>query len=452
MDSKLTTQNSKLKVWLVTDVFPPGSGGSGWSTYYLGRVLAERGHLVRVLRPHYGEGVARAALRVVEYGGLTVEEVLVPRAPGWAARMGAGKTWVERTATCLLTRHMVRAASRGEVDIIHGQHMVSALAASRAARQARKMGVRVASLGTVRDYWPLCPVSTRLFTGIDGEPFECEDCHRLVAYMKCVRRAKGGGSGSYPPAFLRWVRAARASRELGRCDAVIAVSEYVRGQLEKSGRVPGGKLVTIPNMVDLPSVDKALHGEWPLQDLTPGDPFLLFVGKWDLNKGAQVLPEAVEQLGVKLPVVLAGEGPLRDSIAAEAGRRGLDFRFHTWLDNAAVIRLMHHATALLFPSAWQEPLSRVLLEGCAAGAAIVTLDTGGTGDVIVHSESGWLAHDMRSFAEGIRQVAGDDVLNQHLRSGARRRAEDKFAATHVVARVETLYRRLLGYEDMKRET
>jgi glycogen(starch) synthase len=442
LNSEVRTQNSKLKVWLVTDVFPPGSGGSGWSTYYLGRALADRGHTVGVLRPRYGEGVARAALRVVEYGGVTVEEIFVPSAPSWARRIGAGKAWEERSATKLLTRHMVRATSRGEVDIIHGQHMVSAIVASRAARQARKLGVRVASLGTVRDYWPLCPVSTRLFTSVNAEPFECGECHRLAAYMKCVRRAKGG-IGGYPPALLRWVRAARAGRELGRCDAVIAVSDYVRGQLEKSSRVPESKLVTIPNMVDLPSVEVALQGDWPLTDLGPADEFLLFVGKWDLNKGAQMLPEAVEQSGVKLPVVLAGEGQLRDTIAADAARRGLDFRFHTWLDNDAVILLMQHASALLFPSAWQEPLSRVLLEGCAAGAAIVALDTGGTGDVIAQGESGWLAHDVESFAAGIRQVVRGDALNRRLRSAARHRAEEKFDSTHVAGRVETLYLRLL---------
>ena len=36
--------HTPLGVLLVTDVFPPGSGGSGWSTYYLGKALAERGH------------------------------------------------------------------------------------------------------------------------------------------------------------------------------------------------------------------------------------------------------------------------------------------------------------------------------------------------------------------------------------------------------------------------
>src|SRR5438128_5330851 len=108
---------------------------------------------------------------------------------------------------------------------------------------------------------------------------------------------------------------------------------------------------------------------------------------------------------------IAGDGPLRPSLEQDAQLRGLDFRFYDWLENDAVIKLMRQARALLFPSAWQEPLSRVLLEGCAAGAAIVALDTGGTGDAIVHRESGWLAQDRRGFVEGVRQVVGDDHLN-----------------------------------------
>jgi len=136
-NSKLKTQNSKLSIWLITDVFPPASGGSGWSTYYLGKALLERGHHVRVVRPRYGESVARPARRVVEYGGLPVEEVLVPAAPGWAVRLGMGKAWEERHAVHLLTRYIAGTANRGKIDIIHGQHMVSAIASSQAARLAR---------------------------------------------------------------------------------------------------------------------------------------------------------------------------------------------------------------------------------------------------------------------------------------------------------------------------
>jgi glycosyltransferase involved in cell wall biosynthesis len=167
------------------------------------------------------------------------------------------------------------------------------------------------------------------------------------------------------------------------------------------------------------------------------------VGKLDPNKGPQLLPSALAQANLDLPLVIAGDGPLRQHLAAAAASLGLDFRFYDWLDNVAVLLLMRRARALLFPSAWQEPLSRVLLEGCAAGAAIVALNTGGTSDILVHGQSGWLATSPQEFAQGIREVAQNDDLNARLRAGARRHAEEVFSAPVVSAQVEALYRSLL---------
>lgn len=435
------SSGQQLNVLLLTDVFPPGSGGSGWSTYYLGKALQERGHDVRIMRPRYGQGVARPARRNVKYGGLKVQEILVPEAPHWAGRLGISKALSERTACKLMSRY-AEAAVRSGTQVLHGQHAVSATAASVAARKAQSQGARVVSLATVRDYWPLCPTSTRLFTEPSGRTFECRECHHLGEYLSCVHRSRSHPLG-YGLAVARWQQTLAASRTLARCDNLIAVSDYVHGELARSGRVPKKRIVTLPNLVDLPSVERALAGSWPLDDISPTEPFLLFVGKWDTNKGAHLLPQAIKRSGVSLSLVLAGDGPLRDSLEAEATKLGLDFRFHNWLDNDAVLTLMRHARLLVFPSAWQEPLSRVLLEGCAAGAAIVALNTGGTGDIIQHGVSGWLAQSMDDFIEGIRQVAWDDGLNGILRQGARRRAEDTFATPIVSAQVEALYLNLL---------
>jgi glycosyltransferase involved in cell wall biosynthesis len=296
---------------------------------------------------------------------------------------------------------------------------------------------------TVRDYWPLCPVSTRLFEGASGAVFECGECHHLRSYLGCARRKSKRAAISMPLNFARWFNTLQNSRQLAGADAVIAVSSYVSRELARSGRVPASRLRVIPNLVHLPSVDRALDGDWPLHDISPKDPFLLFVGKLDTNKGAWQLPRVLTRAGLRLPVVVAGDGPWREKISREAAELGLDFRFYDWLENDAVLRLMGRAVALLFPSAWQEPLSRVLLEGCAAGAAIVALDTGGTSDVIEHGTSGWLAHNMDEFAVGLRVVASDAELNAKLRWGARQRAERKFAAPVVCAQVEELYRSLL---------
>lgn len=439
-------QPDSLRVCLLTDVFPPHSGGSGWSTYYLGKALSERGHQVSVLRPVYG-GVSRPVRRTSHYDDLQVEEVLVPEPTGWVSRIGLGKVWSQRTAGRLLERRAIALAAGEKANVLHGQHLVSSVAASRAASKTRRA---VASVVTVRDYWPLCPVSTRLFEDAEGAVFECQDCHKLRSYMNCASRKGIRGTAKLPLDAARWLNTLANSRELARASAVVAVSSYVSGELARSGRVPNSSLKVIPNLVDLPSVNRALAGEWPLNDISPETPFLLFAGKLDTNKGVWQLPKVLARAGVRLPVVLAGDGPWRVKIAREASELGLDFRFYDWLDNDAVLKLMSKAVVLLFPSAWQEPLSRVLLEGCAAGAAIVALDTGGTSDVIEHGTSGWLAYDLDELAEGVRAVVYDAELNSSLRRGARRRAEQKFAAPVVGAQVEELYRSLLEHRSAPR--
>src|SRR3954452_21844547 len=114
-----------LKVTLVTDVFPPGSGGSGWSTFYLGKALKERGHAVAVIRPRFDEPVARAARRVVEYRGLMVEEILVAKSPRWAASLGLGKPLSDTLARRALGARAYAAVRASGTGILHGQHALS---------------------------------------------------------------------------------------------------------------------------------------------------------------------------------------------------------------------------------------------------------------------------------------------------------------------------------------
>ncbi len=450
LDAAGRSKGRTLRIMLLTDVFPPGSGGSGWSTYYLGKALEARGHHVSIVRPRFGQGVARITKRTTHYGGLTVDEMLIPPPPAWATRLGAGKALEERAARRAMMQRAIAAAREEGVTVLHGQHALSSCAAADAARRVRTAGGKVAAVATIRDYWPLCPSSTRLFPDGTGGTFECTECHRLAVYASCVARGAGRPLPRRAMALLmalaRWLRTWSAGRTLARCDAIIAVSHFVCHELQRSGRMPVEKLATVPNLVDFESVDRAVLGPWPLDNFSATEPFLLYAGKWDANKGAHLLPAALAEARVGLPLLLAGDGPLRAQIQDEATAAGLDFRFLSWLDNDAVLNLMHRARVLVFPSAWQEPLSRVLLEASAAGAAIVALDTGGTSDIIEHAESGWLARDLGEFAAGIRRVVEDDQLNNLLRVGARHRAEMKFAAPGVSERVEGVYLRALGGE------
>jgi glycosyltransferase involved in cell wall biosynthesis len=147
-----------------------------------------------------------------------------------------------------------------------------------------------------------------------------------------------------------------------------------------------------------------------------------------------------------MPVVVVGDGPLRESLATDARARGIDLRILGWQDRETVWAWMRHATMLAFPSYGPESLSRVLIEAAALGAPIAAMDTGGTRDIIQDGVTGLLSTDVEGFAAHLKQLGTDERLRHALGHAAQADVHARFAATSVVERVEHVYRSLLAPE------
>jgi glycosyltransferase involved in cell wall biosynthesis len=128
-------------------------------------------------------------------------------------------------------------------------------------------------------------------------------------------------------------------------------------------------------------------------------------------------------------LVIAGSGPLQEELARELGALGVPVRFLDWVDHDEVLRLMAHCTLLLFPSAWGDPLSRVLLEAAACGAPILAMPTGGTGNIIIDGVSGALEPTPHQFARRLATLLADPAQRQSLADGARRLARERFSTS-----------------------
>jgi glycosyltransferase involved in cell wall biosynthesis len=102
---------------------------------------------------------------------------------------------------------------------------------------------------------------------------------------------------------------------------------------------------------------------------------------------------------------------------------------------------MARATAIVFPSLWPEPLSRVLLEALALGTPVAAMDTGGTREILEGGESGLLVPDAAALPDAVARVVGDEGLRRRLAEGARHRAE-AFSPSALIPRYEAVYRRL----------
>jgi glycosyltransferase involved in cell wall biosynthesis len=384
-------------VVLASEVYPPRAGGAGWSARALALGLRAAGHDVAVVTTSPGPD---------QLDGLPVER-LVAR--------GRRRLAVPRAFAAALVRR--------EGAVVHAQHALSALG-SLAGRSPDRVAV------TVRDHWPVCFWSTRISRGA-----LCPACG-TAPMSRCVRgRVRA-------PAPLSWAAVpymqgdlALRRRALRRAGATLAVSEAIAAELRAAG-IP--RVEVLPNVVDAAETAAIAAGA---PSFRLPDRFLLFVGKLEENKGARLLVPAVAAARTGLPLVVLGEGALAPALEQAAARAAVPLELRGWAAREDVLRALARATALVFPSLWPEPLSRVLLEAMALGTPVAAMDTGGTGEIVRDEVSGLLARGPEALAAAVGRLAGDERLRLRLAEGARAQSA-LFSPAALVPRYEAVYRRL----------
>jgi glycosyltransferase involved in cell wall biosynthesis len=95
---------------------------------------------------------------------------------------------------------------------------------------------------------------------------------------------------------------------------------------------------------------------------------------------------------------------------------------------------------------WREGLPRVLMEGAAAGRALLASDVRGCREVVRSADLGVLVppRDPAALAEAMVALAADPLRRATLGARARIEAEARFDLSRVVARVVAAYDTLLG--------
>jgi glycosyltransferase involved in cell wall biosynthesis len=411
------------RILLVTDSFPPGSGGSGWSTFELARHLHARGHTVSVVHVKPGD---EHGIRQTTYEGIPVAEFQrrVPNVPVVRNALKNERMWTE------LSRYLATTLAASPVDIIHAQHVMTTVAAIRAGQRS---GVPV--IATVRDYWPVCYWSDLIVS--PSAPALCPAC--TVEGMRACIPPRAGSLGRAAWSLIPYMRRNLATkrRVLSQADAVVAVSTAIARDLrERAPELSGTRLETIPNPVNMSDLDPVAP---PVSD-----PYILYAGKLAVNKGVQFLLPALDAAALSWPLVVIGDGPMRPALEAEAQRRGRQVRWLGWRDRTDVLAAMRAATILAFPSYGPESLSRVLIEASALGVPIAAMDTGGTNDIIRHEATGLLAASPEAFAHALRRLAADPDLRARLGQGAAAHARAHFDASRVGARIEALYESVIA--------
>jgi len=234
----------------------------------------------------------------------------------------------------------------------------------------------------------------------------------------------------------RWTYRLKYSRT---CDAVIAISECVRGLLLEAG-VPAGKIAVIPDGVEIPEVlaDSALRGCVRARWGFGADEFVVgHLGASSYEKGQAIAMEAAQILAQKCPrarVVIAGTDPPPAPAAPPTvrllGYQGNLQEFFGGLD------------LYLMPSR-AEGLGSSALLAMAHGLAVAATRVGGLPEIVTPGETGWLVppDSPLALAEAITLAASDPILLAEYGRRSRERAR-QFSSMMMVERTADLYRRL----------
>jgi glycogen(starch) synthase len=414
-----------VRVLLVTDSFPPNCGGSGWSTFELARGLVARGHAVEVVQPRPRQRGHRRT-----YEGIPVDEfgVAAPPVPFVRNYFKNERLWR------LLEDGLVERLTSGAFDIVHAQHVLTTVPAIRAGARAS-----VPVVATVRDYWPVCYWSDLIID--PASEVLCPAC--TAGNMRRCLRPRAGVAWPLAVPLVPYMRAnlGRKRRGLARADAIIAVSSAIESDLRaRAPELAGSRVIRIPNPVDIAGVQAAAsRAARPLDG-----PYVLYSGKLEVNKGADLLVRVAEASRLRLPLVVVGDGRLRPALERDAMAHGLDVRFVGWLPRDEALGWVRHARALVFPSRGPESLSRVLLEAAALGVPLAAMDTGGTRDIVQHEITGLLSPTADRLAADLARLLDDAALAERLGAAARRHVEATFDQPSVVARIEAEYQALVG--------
>jgi len=411
-----------LCVWLVTDVYPPGCGGSGWSTHALAQTLAARGHPVEVISiDPAGYGIGQ---RVFE--GINVVEVGVAGARRNPLRRLGAPDYAHRALEQYLS---ARLEDSPEVRILHAQHLHSGPPTVAAAARCRRGSVQ-----TLRDYWPVCLHGTSWWNGA-----ECDGCS--TANLVGCMREYWGWPGPLARLMVPWGRRRLRARRAGveAADGVITVSDWVRRRIEPEA--PSARYEVLPNIVDADaaraSVQAAARVELPFE----GN-YLVAAGKLIATKGFDRMLAALAEAGCALPVVIAGSGPDRERLRNLAAQSGLVVHLPGWVPHASLLQLIDAAHAFVLPSAWNEPLSRLLLETLALGTPVITWRSGGNPEHLQSGVNAFVIDDADGLRAALAALAEPDCATR-VGSAGEELARQRFSPDAGYPRLLETYARAM---------
>lgn len=229
-------------------------------------------------------------------------------------------------------------------------------------------------------------------------------------------------------------------------DAMIGVSEDVTGALRH--RFPNVPVARVWNAIGPRPAPRTLRAAARRElELPVGAPVVGIVGRLTPIKDHATFLRAAHAVaadGAGAHFLIAGTGPLEETLRAEARRLGLGDRVHFryLLDGAQP--LLDALDVVVFSSR-HEGMPYALLEALRAGVPVIATAVGGLAEALTHGRDALLVPpgDAAALAAGIHRVLREPGLSRRLAEEGRRTVESRFALDRMREETAAVYREAL---------
>jgi glycosyltransferase involved in cell wall biosynthesis len=177
------------------------------------------------------------------------------------------------------------------------------------------------------------------------------------------------------------------------------------------------------------------------------------VGRLAPWKGQHIFVKAaakLHKLGYKAKYVIVGAALFgEDDYEQKLQKSVIDLGIENSIEFlgfcADVPSVLQDLDILVHASTTPEPFGQVVIEGMAAGLAVIGTDGGGVKEIISHQENGILIpmDDVDSMAEAIRLLIDKPERAKQLGTAAREHVRTNYSVANSARRMETVYRTLM---------
>lgn len=183
-------------------------------------------------------------------------------------------------------------------------------------------------------------------------------------------------------------------------DYIICPSNFMREQLVNGG-YKREKLIHIPNFLtnDFNSkISESKRGD---------EKTLLFFGRLSLEKGLDLLLDAMKLVGNEIVLKVIGTGPEEERLKNRVESEKItNVKFLGFKNGMELVKEIESSKATIIPSVWHEVFGLTIIESYSTGTPVIGSNLGGIPEIINNHQTGFIFQhdDLSSLVKSINQL------------------------------------------------